>query len=102
VTSVSSVHPPSSEQIDMASGGGKPQNLGIGLHLETKANGEQAVRDVKPGFDAEAKGLCELPPARGIRRGGGWRSDRQCFIDHLTPAFPQAPEPSSTPLALSR
>jgi hypothetical protein len=46
----------------MASGGGKPQNLGIGLHLETKANGEQLVRDVKPGFDAEAKGLCEFPP----------------------------------------
>ena len=44
--------------------------LGIGLHLEIRPSGELVVQNVKPGFDAEAKGLCEwtepnyAPPCR--------------------------------------
>jgi hypothetical protein len=30
--------------------------LGIGLHIETKPSGEQIIANVKPGYDAEAKG----------------------------------------------
>jgi hypothetical protein len=34
--------------------------LGIGLHIETKPSGEQIIANVKPGYDAEAKGNTEF------------------------------------------
>lgn len=41
----------------MAAPASPAQQLGIGLHLETRPNGEQVVQNVKPGYDAEAKGI---------------------------------------------